>query len=153
MCNDDDAPPFVSPKKLRSCQHKAGGTPIHCVICEGENTDDLHKAVTDNVDSNSKSWAETSKNFKFLGRLLTQASTVHTADVCYHTKCHVRLRDTARQQSQDTSRVSEGEASSNEWGTMFDHLTIAQIVALAEHSNSPFTVSYLRQLHGEFGPY
>ena len=43
--------------------------------------------------------------------------------------------------------MSEGEASSNEWGTTFDHLTIAQIVALVEHSNSPFTISYLRQLY------
>lgn len=101
--HDDDAPPLVSPKKLRSCQPKAGGTPIHCMICDGENTDDLHKAVTDNVDSNLKSWAETSK---------TLSSLEDSLDVYYHTKCYVRLRDTARLQSQDTSRVSEGEASS-----------------------------------------
>ena len=87
--NDDAfrAPPLVSPKKLRSCQPKSSGTPIHCMICEGENTDDLHKAVTDNVDSNLKSWAEASKNIKLLGRLLTQASDVHAADVYYDTKC------------------------------------------------------------------
>ena len=32
------------------------------MVCEGEDTDDLHKAVTDNVDSYLKSWAEAAKN-------------------------------------------------------------------------------------------
>ena len=125
---------LVSPKRLRSSHPRVCG--IHCVICEGEDIDDLHKAVTDNIDSNLKCWAESSKDFQLLGRLVTQASDVHAAGVYYHRKCYLKLRYAAQQQGETCK-----------WGETFDPITIAQIVALVENSNASYTITHLRQLY------
>ena len=142
---DHALPSLLSPKKLRSSHPQTSG--IHCVICEGEDTKDLHKALTNNVDSKMKSWAESSKNFKLLGRLVTQASDVHAADVYYHTKCYLNLRYEAQVAQHKTSSSISEEASTSESRETFDPLTIAQIVALVEDSDCSFTISNLRQLY------
>ena len=86
--HEDEALLFLlSLKKLRSSHPRTSG--IHCVICEGKDTTDLHKAITNNVDSKIKSWAQSSKDFKLLGRLVTQASDVHAADMYYYSEWYL----------------------------------------------------------------
>ena len=131
----------VSPKKLRSCStpSSADKSPC-CVVCEGQDCHNLHKVATDNVDSNLKSWAKTTKNFQLLGRLIAQAADAHAADTYYHLQCYTQLRNSAQ--------AKKCKASAGPLEPHFNAIAIAQIVALVEDSeDSVFKLSALRQFY------
>jgi hypothetical protein len=138
---DKEAGPQNSPKKLRSSgEFQPLANVMCCVICEGEVQSKLHKAVTDVVDANLKSWAKTNKNFNLLGRLVAVASDAHAADAYYHHQCYIHLRDSAR--------AAERRQLVGETPPPFDPIICAQIVALIEHSDTTlFKLSELREMY------
>jgi len=85
-----------SPKKLRS---SFGPLPdpntLHCIICQGDDTNELRKASTEKINEHLKQWATTTKNWQLSSRLTARCDT-HAMDAYYHVQCYLRLRDTAR---------------------------------------------------------
>ena len=126
----------TSPKKLRSATAAATGRSQHCIICDGEDQNNLHKVTTDNVDANLKNWAKVNNNFLLLGKLIAQAADAHAGDT-YHLQCYCQLRDFAR-----ARRPSTGPSQ-----PPFDPIATAQIVALLEDSDSVFKMLTLRKLY------
>ena len=130
-----------SPKKLRS---SFGPLPdpntLHCIICQGDDTNELRKASTDKIDEHLKQWATTTKNWQLFSRLTARCDT-HAMDAYYHVQCYLRLRDTAL--------VVERQMSSDEPpATMFDAMVMAQLIALVEESRTGvFKLSELRELY------
>ena len=129
------------PKKLRSCSAVCATLEKspRCLICGGQDQQNLRKVETDIADANLKSWAETTKNFQLLGKLIVQAADAHAAGFYYHVKCYTHLRDLAR--------AEERKASAHPPIVQFSPLVIAQIVALVERSQSVFKLSALRQIY------
>jgi hypothetical protein len=130
-----------SPKKLRSSFAVSSAlqkSPC-CIICEGQDQKNLRKAETYNVDTNLKTWAQSTKNFILLGKLIAQAADAHAGDTHYHLQCYLHLRDSARAEDR---RASAGPPAPH-----FNSVVIAQIVALVENSDSVFKLSALRQLY------
>lgn len=127
---DKEAGPLCSPKKLRSSgEFQPNVHVMRCIICDKEGDKvNLHKVVTDVVDTNLKTWARTNNNFNLLGRLVSVAADSHAADAYYHHPCYVRLRDTAR--------ASERREEADPTPPPFDPIICAQIVALIEHSDT-----------------
>ena len=105
MEKEDSSPDQISPKKLRSSS-AVSATPeksICCLICGGQDQQNLSKVKTDVADANMKSWAQTTKNFQLLGKLIAQAADAHAADFYYHGKCYTHLRDLARAEERRAS--------------------------------------------------
>ena len=129
-----------SPKKLRSSYAASSShqTSPCCIICEGQD-ENLHKVSTDIAGTNLKSWAESTKNFYLLAKLITQSVYGHAGDTYYHQKCYLHLRDLARAEDR---RESAGPSTPS-----FNPIAIAQIVALVEDSASVFKLSALRQFY------
>ena len=127
----------TSPKKLRSATPTATTGSQRCIICDGEDQKNLHKVVTDNVDTNLKNWAKINNNFQLLGKLIAQAADAHAGNTHYHSQCYCQLRDSAR-----ARKPSAGPSQ-----PPFDPIATAQIVALLEDSGSIFKVSTLRKLY------
>jgi len=93
----EDCGEHISPKKLRSSSavpSTAQKSPI-CIICEEQDERNLHKVETDKADVNLRNWAESSKNFHLLGKLIAQAADAHAADTYYHVTCYTNLRYSA----------------------------------------------------------
>lgn len=130
-----------SPKKLRSAG--TPHTPDHdvnrCVICEGDNQNNLRKVATDIVDGNLKSWAKSNNNFQLIGRLTATAADAHAGDTYYHVQCYLHLRDSAR--------AEHRRASTSPAPPQFDPIATAQIVALVEDSDSVYKLSTLRKMY------
>ena len=86
----------TSPKKLRS---SSGPLPdpntLHCIICQGEDPNELRKASTDKIDEHLKQWTTATKNWQVFSRLTAICNT-HAMDAHYHVQCYWHLRDTAR---------------------------------------------------------
>ena len=68
---------------------------LHCIVCEGEDQNELRKASTDKVDEHLKEWASITKNWILYSRL-TACSDTHAMDAYYHIQCYLRLRGSAR---------------------------------------------------------
>ena len=130
-----------SPKKLRSSGklHGKDNDVQCCVICEGDDQNNLRKVATDIADANLKSWAQTSNNFQLIGKLIGQAADAHAGDVYYHVQCYLHLRDNARATNH---RISECPAP-----PQFDPIATAQIVAIVEESDSVYKLSALRLMY------
>ena len=130
-----------SPNKLRSSGklHGKDNDVQCCVICEGDNQNNLRKVATGIVDANLKSWAQTSNNFQLIGKLIGQAADAHAGDVYYHVQCYLHLRDNARATN---CRTSECPAP-----PQFDPIATAQIVAIVEESDSVYKLSALRLMY------
>lgn len=110
------------------------------MICEENDQANLHKVLTDVVDANLKNWAEKTRNFDLLGKLVAVASDAHASDAFYHRLCYEHLRDSARAAER---RESVGPAPSP-----FDPMICAQMVALIESSDtSIFKLSELRDMY------
>ena len=126
-----------SPKKLRSSGklHGKDNDVQCCVICEGDDQNNLRKVATDIVDANLKSGAQTSNNFQLIGKLIGQAADAHAGDVYYHVQCYLHLRDNARATNRRTSECPAPP--------QFDPIATAQIVAIVEESDSVYKLSAL----------
>lgn len=110
-----------------------------CIICEGQDQQNIHKVETDKADFNLKRWAESTKNFQLLGRLIAQAADAHAADAYYHVNCYTSLRNSAQ--------AEERKSAAGPSNTHFNAIAIAQIAALVEDSDSVFKLSDLRHLY------
>lgn len=130
--------PQPSPKKLRSA--KPSSTEIlSCVICNGNQSEDLHKVETEPVDANLRQWAQSTKNFLLLGKLITTAADAHAGDIYYHGYCYTKLRyeDQAARKPPPQIKMPS-----------FDPIVIAQIVTNIETSNVlVYKLSNLRSLY------
>ena len=130
-----------SPKKLRSSGklHGKDNDVQCCVICEGDDQNNLRKVATDIADANLKSWAQTSNKFQLIGKLIGQAADAHAGDVYYHVQCYLHLRDNARATNRRTSECPAPP--------QFDPIATAQIVAIVEESDSVYKLSALRLMY------
>ena len=135
LTEKEDSGDQTSSKKLRfnSAVSSALQKSPCCIICEEQDQQKLCKVATDSVDTNLKSWAQSTKNFQLLGKLIGHAADAHTGDTYYHLQCYLPLRDSARTEKH---RASAGSSTPH-----FNPIVIAQIVALFEDSASVFKLS------------
>ena len=129
-----------SPKKLRSAgtSHRTGRDKV-CIICDGDDQNNLRKVATDKVDVNLKSWAKLNNNFPLVGKLIAQAADAHAGDTYYHVQCYLHQRDSAR--------AVQNQESTGPAPPQFDPIATAQIVAIVEDSDSVFKLSSLCQMY------
>ena len=127
-----------SPKKLRS-SFEACSENVSCIICEGEDPNDLRKTSTSNVDEHLKNWAKTTKNWRLFSRL-SEHSDVHAMDAYYHVQCYRRLRDASRAADRRDVPVDKT--------LPFDPMVTAQLVTFVDESRSEvYKLSVLREMY------
>jgi hypothetical protein len=134
-------PDWVSPKKFRSTfGPRQGPKQLHCIVCEGEDQNELRKASTDKVEELLKEWASTTKNWILYSRL-TACSDTHAMDAYYHIQCYLRLRDSAR-------AVESRSSSVGSTATPFNSMVNAQLIAFVDDSRTEVVkLSALRELY------
>ena len=134
-------PDGISPKKLRSTfGPRPGPNILHCIVCEGEDQNELRKASTDKVDEHLKEWAATTKNWILYSRL-TACSDTHAMNAYYHTQWYLRLRSSAR-------AVESRSSYDGSTATPFNSMVIAQLIAFVDGSRTEiFKLSALRELY------